>query len=244
MNNSNDIWAIIPTRGGSIGLPNKNIAIIAGRPLLDYMLEAAKGSKLLNRVILTTDNDDIARAAKPIRNVEIRKHNAALSVSGQPSFGVFKNTLESLFREAGFLPKIIVLLRVTTPLCISSDIDNAITMLLKTKSMATAVLSVTKSDVHPKRVYVVDSDNFIHAREATPEQNHPMPRQVFDDVYIRNGAIYATFPEVVLNGSLWGERPLAYIMPKERSINVNDEIDFILAESLLNRQTSAHPRTL
>lgn len=236
MNSSAKVWAIIPTRGGSTGLPEKNIRILAGKPLLHYMLTAATQAQLINRVILTTDSDDIVTVAQQINGVEVRRHDPSLSVPGQPTFGTFLRTLEKLVQESRTLPQVVVLLRVTTPLCLSSDIDSAIRLLMETGENATSVLSVTKSDVHPKRTYVMDEHNMLLPREETPERNYPLPRQTFDDVYIRNGAIYATFPSIVLTaGSLWGDKPLAYVMPKERSININDEIDFILAEALLKR---------
>ncbi|OHA17408.1 MAG: hypothetical protein A3H57_00965 [Candidatus Taylorbacteria bacterium RIFCSPLOWO2_02_FULL_43_11] len=235
MKNSEEIWAIIPTRGGSTGLPEKNIRVIAGRPLLHYMLETAKGSLILNLIVLTTDNDDIARAAGQVSGVEIRRHDPSLSMSGRPTFGVFRHMLERLIQERSIVPRAIVLLRVTTPLCLPSDIDNAVALLLANAHTAKSVLSVTKSDVHPKRTYVMDENGVLSAREDTPERDFPLPRQVFDDVYIRNGAIYATFPDIVLGGSLWGDKSLAYVMPKVRSVNINDEIDFVLAEALLRR---------
>lgn len=200
------------------------------------MLESAKNARLLNRIILTTDSDTIAQIANQVGGIEVHRHDPALSVSGQPSFGVFRHTLEKLMRESGTVPQAVALLRVTTPLCLSSDIESAITLLCTNKNIATAVLSVVKSDIHPKRVYMIDTNGLLHTREDTPERNYPLPRQIFDEVYVRNGAIYATFPEIVLEGSLWGNRPLAYVMPKERSININDETDFILAEALLMRR--------
>lgn len=231
----NDVWAIIPTRGGSMGLPEKNIRVIAGQPLLHFMLEAATHAQMVNRVVLTTDSDDIEQAARQISGVEVRRHDPTLSAPGRPTFGTFRRTLEVIIQESGRKPDGVVLLRVTTPLCLSSDIDAAVHQLLENRSEATAVISVVKSDIHPKRVYVIDENGILRAREETHETNYPLPRQVFDDMYIRNGAIYATFPEVVLGGSLWGDRPLAYVMPKERSVNINDESDFILAETLLKR---------
>ena len=235
MNASQAVWAIVPTRGGSTGLPEKNIRVIAGKPLLHYILEAATRSRLLTRVVLTTDSNDIAQAARRISDVEVRRHNPTFSAPGQPTFGTLRYTLENLIRESGETPQVVALLRVTTPLCLPSDIDNTVRLLFENRGVATSVLSVTKSDIHPKRVYTMDEYGMLHAREETPEKEYPLPRQTFDDVYIRNGAIYATFPNVVLGGSLWGNRPLAYVMPKERSININDEIDFILAEALMKR---------
>lgn len=235
MNISQEVWAIIPTRSGSTGLSGKNIRVIAGKPLLNYMLGAAKGSNFLNRVILTTDGEQIAQVANQFGGVYVRKHDKSFSIDGRPSFEVFRHTLEKVMQEVGIIPRAVVLLRVTAPLCLSSDIDATIALLLGNKERATSVVSVTKSDIHPQRVYLISEQGLLHAREETSERNHPTPRQGFDDVYIRNGAIYATYPEVVLAGSLWGDRPLAYVMPKERSVNINDEVDFILAEALLNK---------
>lgn len=233
---SQEVWAIIPTRSGSTGLSKKNILPFAGKPLLHCILEAAKGARLLTRVILTANDDQTIEVASQIKSVEVLKYNPELSRSGQASFGVFQHTLQKLLEQSENQPEVIVLLRATTPLCLSSDIDNAVSLLLSNKGVATAVVSVTKSDIHPKRVYTIDRDNLLRAREETPEINFPLPRQMFNNVYIRNGAIYVTSPEVVLQGSLWGEKPLAYIMPKERSVNINDEIDFILAEELFKRR--------
>jgi CMP-N,N'-diacetyllegionaminic acid synthase len=230
------IWAIIPTRGGSNGLLEKNILTIAGKPMLCYMIEAALKSKLLTRIILTTDSNRIADVASKITGVDVLKHDADLSKQGCPSFYVFQNTLKQLIKSEKKEPKVVVLLRVTTPLCISTDIDNCLNIILKNSRKATSALSVTKSDIHPKRTYLLEKNGRLRFREKTHEINFPFPRQKFNDVYIRNGAIYATFPHIVLGGSLWGERPFPYIMPKERSVNINDEIDFILAEELLKRR--------
>ncbi len=201
--------------------------------MLHCMLTAALATRNLTRVMLTTDNDRIAEVAAQVSGVEVVRHDPALSVSGQPSFGVFQYIVRKCLEESPVKPEAVALLRVTTPLCLPYDIDNAIELLLSKHSQATSVLSVVKSDVHPKRVYAIDSEGVLRLREESPERDFPLPRQVFDDVYVRNGAIYATLPDVVLQGSLWGEKPLPYIMPKERSININDEVDFILAEQLL-----------
>ncbi|PIQ91672.1 MAG: hypothetical protein COV70_02360 [Parcubacteria group bacterium CG11_big_fil_rev_8_21_14_0_20_39_22] len=235
MNTSQEVWAIIPTRGGSTGLSEKNIRMLAGKPLLHYMLEKAVQARSLSRIVLTTDNDEIELAARQISGIDVWRHDPSLSVAGQPSFGVFRSTYEKLVQEGGIEPRAVVLLRVTTPLCLASDIDNAVGLLLGNNVNAESVLSVVKSNVHPKRTYMMDTQGFLRAREETPESDYPLPRQVFDEVYIRNGAIYASLPTIVREGRLWGPKVIAYVMPKERSININDDVDFILAEALIRR---------
>ena len=230
-----DVWAIVTARGGSAGLPGKNLCQLSGRPLLHHIVLAAKRSRLVTRAVLTTDSDEIEAAARQIDGLEVRRHDPAMSVVGQPSFHVFRNTVEAMLGGGGTAPRVVALLRATAPLCLASDIDTAIGRLLENEDGATAVVSVVRSDAHPQRLYVMDGKGFLRAREDTPETDYPLPRQGFAPVYLRNGAIYATFPEVVLGGSLWGARPLAYVMPKARSVNINDETDMICAEALIGR---------
>jgi CMP-N-acetylneuraminic acid synthetase len=237
MRKSQEIWAIIPTKEGSSGLLRKNTREIANKPMLYYMLMAALRSKRLSRVILTTDSDHIAEIAlRLFPDLEVIRHDRTLSKFGQPSFKVFQYALKHCIKEKKIQPAAVALLRITTPLCLSSDIDNAINLLLSQNNKTTSVLSVTKSDVHPERVYIIDKKGLLIARENTPEKYFPLPRQTFDDVYIRNGAIYATYSEMILRGYLWKSKLIPYVMPKNRSININDGIDFILAEELLKRQ--------
>lgn len=229
------MWAIITARGDSAGLPGKNLRPLSGRPLMHHIVLAAKRSRLVTRAMVTTDSDEIEAAARQIDGLEVRRHDPAMSVIGQPSFHVFRKTVEALLSVGGSPPRVVVLLRATAPLCLASDIDNAIGRLLENEDGATAVVSVVRSDVHPQRLYVMDGKGFLRAREETPERDHPLPRQEFAPVYLRNGAVYATFPDVVLGGSLWGANPVGYVMPKERSVNINDETDMICAEALIGR---------
>lgn len=231
-----NVWIIFPTRGGSTGLPEKNIKEIAGQPLLFYMTKRAVESTVASKVFLTTDSEDIASIAKQVKGLEVLRHDPHLSFQGRPSFGVFQYTVKKLLESSVEKPDSVVMMRVTTPLCLTSDIDAVITLFLENKNKVDSVLSVTKSDIHPHRTYKITENNLLSSWQEGPETNYPLPRQVFGDVYIRNGAIYATSPEIVLGGSLWGECPMAYIMPKSRSININDDLDFILAQELLKIQ--------
>jgi CMP-N,N'-diacetyllegionaminic acid synthase len=236
MKESPSIWAIIPTRGGSDGLSKKNIRTLFGKPLLHYMVEAAISSRRLTKVTLTTDDDEIEHLASQISGLQVLRHDPALSRAGQPSFGVFQSTLKKLIDLGDSPPLMVLLLRVTTPLCLPEDIDECVLTLISKMNSATSAISVTKSDIHPKRLCILTQDGLLRAREETPETHFPHPRQEFEPCYVRNGAIYATFPNVVFTGSLWGDKSLPYVMPKDRSININDETDFILAEELLKRR--------
>ena len=102
-------------------------------------------------------------------------------------------------------------------------------------SEADAVISVTQSPVHPYRILRLDDNGELVHYGYTTEDKYPQQRQSFAPVYIRNEAIYASRAATIRAGGLWGQHTLPYIMPPERSVNINQELDFVLAEALLGR---------
>lgn len=226
-------YGLIPARGGSKGLPGKNVRLLGGKPLIAHIIRAALGADVLERVFVSTDSEEIAAVARGC-GAETILHSAALSSDTSSSFGVVENAAR-IFSSQEQPPDIIVMMRPTSPLCLSSDIDAAVRMLAEHPG-ADSVVSVTKADSHPYRAYTIDlQGELVHFDERSPERDFPLQRQALSDTYVRNGAIYATRLLVILGGSLWGKHSLPYIMPKERSVNINDDVDFLLAETLMDR---------
>lgn len=222
--------AIIPTRGGSTRVPRKNLRPLAGKPLLTYIVQAAKSSKILSDVILSTDDDEIANVAISL-DIEVFRHPKELSTDSSSSFGVIQWALTELIRQ-GREPAVCALIRATSPLCLPHDIDHAIE-LLESNDHADSVVSVTKmSGVHPKKLKTL-LPNSVLVDAFEPEGFLPTRRQTLPPLYIRNAAIYVSTPSLIANGMLWGPRCLGYVMPEERSVNINSEIDFKLAEVLI-----------
>lgn len=108
--------------------------------------------------------------------------------------------------------------------------------LLQERPDVDAVISVTRSPAHPYRVLRITETGYVVPYRYTTEQFYPQQRQSFEDVYVRNGAIYASRATTIEAGGLWGEKNLPYIMPPERSVNINEEIDIILAEVLFGHK--------
>ena len=230
------VYGLIPARGGSKGLPGKNIRLLAGQPLISHIIRAALAAETLDKVFVSTDSEEIAAIAREC-GAEVIVHSAELSADTAPSFGVVANAAR-IFSAQEHPPEIIVMMRPTSPLCESQDIDQAVRMLAEHPE-ADSVVSVMKADSHPYRAYAIDSKGELaHFDERSPERDFPLQRQAFGDVYVRNGAIYAARAAVIESGSLWGRHSLAYIMPKERSVNINDEIDFLFAEALMERRAT------
>ncbi len=223
------ILALIPTRGGSKGLQGKNIRPLNGIPMLAYTIKAAQLCPEINEVIVSTENDAIEEVAKEYQ-ARVFRHPPELSLDGKATFPVIKHVAEAL-KNQGENYDVIVTMRATSPLRKAEDVSAAIALLMQTG--AESVVSVVADETgHPIRLKYIDTDGRISSLQEG-EEDSPIPRQKLPVVYKRNGAIYATKTTTILNGSLFGSDSRGFIMPKRRSINVNDEDDFLFAEALL-----------
>lgn len=225
------ILGIIPARGGSIGLPNKNLLPLDGRPMIHYTFTEAKKSKFFNRIILSTNSEEIASFA-PEYEIEYFLHPNHLSADNSPTFPVIKFLIDHLKSKEGYHPDIVVTMRITSPLRKVEDIDGCIEKLIQTDS--SSVISVVKLDgIHPIRIKIITEKDFLVSYNEE-EGDIPKRRQELSPVYIRNGGVYASKIETIENGGFFGKTPRPYIMPPERSVNINNELDYILAEALVN----------
>lgn len=228
------VYGIIIAKGTSRGLLNKNIKHLAGKPMISYIINAALLSANFDKIFLFTEDKKIGQIGQGL-GVEVIYHSVRFSKRNIPSFRVIQNALK-VFKKQEKYPDIIVTLRPTSPLCLPKDIDKAIKLLVKNEEVD-SVISVTKSDIHPYRILKINNNGRLeHLDKKSTEKKFPQQRQTFDPVYVRNGAIYATRTRIIEAGSLWGENYLPFIMPKERSVNINDLADFIWAEALMQKK--------
>ncbi|MEW8051123.1 MAG: acylneuraminate cytidylyltransferase family protein [Candidatus Thiodiazotropha sp.] len=226
-------YAVIPARGGSSGVKKKNIRELCGKPLISYIISAAKKAEFVDKVFVSTEDQDISRVAQKC-GAEVISHNPALSGNESPSFFVIQNATKFLASREDS-PDIVVTLRATSPLCPSSAIDEAVRAVAMNPK-ASSALSVVRAQVHPDKVLIISETGYLeYYKSDTSEKQYPKRRQEFGEVYVRNAAIYATRTEIIEQGSLWGNSPVPVIMSKENSVNINEEIDFVLAEALLRK---------
>jgi CMP-N-acetylneuraminic acid synthetase len=218
---------IIPARGGSRGIPRKNIKSLCGRPLIYYTINAAKKSKYLNDFVVTTDDETITEIAEKYGAKTI-KRPPALAKDDTPMASVVSHAI-NFYENDGPKVDIIILLQPTSPLRSSEDIDRALKLL--GDSGADAVISVYRvSDSHPARMYTLDSGRLIPCEPKLQFRR----RQDLPPVYLRNGALYIIKSSVFMKkNSFFVKNTYAYIMPRERSINIDEEIDVLLAELLI-----------
>lgn len=227
---SSKILGIIPARGGSKGIPHKNIRFLNKRPLIYYSIRAAEQSRLLDHFVVSTDDAQIAQMAQSLHSPVVLRP-AKLAQDDTPMVPVLLHALEELAKKGQTFDHVIVL-QPTCPLRTAKDIDQALTLLLETK--ADSVVSVYQVfDHHPARMYAVKRGRLVPLmKEGTFTRRQSLP-----PVYHRNGAIYAMRANVLLKDkTVVGKDARAYIMPREVSVNIDDEVDLKLAEILLKEK--------
>lgn len=231
--NKPKILGVIPARGGSKGVPRKNIKSLAGKPLIYHIIQVALGSKYLTRVVISSEDEKIIKIAKKYGAEAPFKRPKTLARDRTPSLPVVQHAVKETEKQMGIKFDYVVLLQATSPFTTSPDIDKAIEKLIKTK--ADSVVSVYQiNDMHPVKMKKIINDRLF---QFVPNLKETVfRRQDLSPIYKRNGGIYATKRDVIMKrSSLYGRISRPYIMPPERSIDIDSKIDFWLAEEMIKR---------
>jgi len=225
------VFGIIPARGGSKGVLRKNIRCVAERPLIAYTIEAARQSQVLTDYLVSTDDEEIARVARR-EGATVLMRPAALAADETPMVPVIKHALA----HPGACD-IVVILQPTTPLRTAADIDTAVHILRATG--ADTVVSVYEvADHHPSRMYKLH-DHFLIPYDQEPPNRL---RQSLPPVYHRNGAVYVCRAAIIWeHETTLGAHLRPYLMPRARSVNIDDEFDLAIADFLLRCRCGAAP---
>jgi len=221
------VLGIIPARGGSKGVPRKNIRLLCGKPLLAYSVEQALKAKRLDRLIVSTEDDEIAEVAR-LCGAEVLMRSASLAQDETPMLPVIEDLLTRL-DEAGTSFDIVTVLQPTCPFRSEDDIDASIECLRS--GTADAVIGVYRVySEHPAIMYRMGAE---WLEPLHPELNG-LNRQDLPVVYKRNGAIYTIRRDAFeKEHTLWPQRSIPYIMSRERSINIDEPVDWLIAEMLM-----------
>jgi len=226
------ILAVIPARGGSKGVPRKNIRLMAGRPLIVYTLEAAMAvRRRLHRLIVSTDDAEIAELARRYGVDVPFMRPAELAGDRVPMIPVLQHAVKMVEAMDNIHLDWVLLLQPTAPFRTSQDIEAALD--LAAGGGCDSVISVVQVfAVHPTLMKRIENDRLlpfcIEEQEGTRRQDYQPP------AYMRNGAIYLTRRAVLMEqNSIWGQVIRPYVMPEERSVSIDSELDLKLAELML-----------
>ncbi|MBU1145322.1 MAG: acylneuraminate cytidylyltransferase family protein [Firmicutes bacterium] len=224
------ILGVIPARGGSKGIPRKNLYPLAGYPLIYYSIFSAKKSRMLTEIIVTTDDEEIKdKSIEFGANVPFMRP-PELSTDMALAVPTIKHAVLEMERINNIVYDYVIMLQPTAPLRTARHIDESLSYLIS--SDADSIISVVDVDNnHPFKMKVI-KDNLLFDYQKSSLENPP--RQSLPKIYIVNGAIYATKRNTLINGNTFkGEKCLPYIMTEEYSVNIDNLRDFYVAEYYL-----------
>lgn len=228
------VLAVIPARGGSKGVPRKNIRPFCGKPLIAWTIEAALAAPSIAQVIVSTDDAEIAEVARKYGDLVPFMRPADLATDTAQTLPVVQHAVAQA-ENAGMKVSVVVLLQPTTPLRQAKDIELGIQKIQS--SGADSVVSVVEvGGNHPFRMKrIVGDDVLVNFIDQGFEDMRP--RQSLPPVYIREGSIYIARRDVVMKqNTMVGKNARALVIPPSQTINIDNALDFEMAEILFSRK--------
>ncbi len=231
-----DILGIIPARGGSKGLKKKNIRLLNGKPLLVWTIEAALKSSSLTRLIVSTEDEEIAKLSLKY-GTEVYRRPERLARDNTPSMDAIMYTLEVLKSE-NYIPDMVSLLQCTCPLRDSTHIDEAAGLFLENFDKVDSLVSITPMEHPIQWVRRVNNSGFLE-NINTYDMKKEHQRQSFEKLFRLNGAIYIIKTEKLYeHGYFQTDKTIPYVMDNIYSVDIDSEEDIFTASALLDKFNS------
>jgi CMP-N-acetylneuraminic acid synthetase len=232
------VLAVIPARGGSKGVPRKNIRLVCGQPLIAYTIETALAARhLFHRIIVSTDDDEIASVARQCGAEVPFQRPALLARDESPVIPMLQHAVDFVERQDGVQMDWVCLLQPTEPFRSVDDVLHCLE--LGAAGGCDSVISVVQVfATHPILMKRIEHDQLlpfcIEEKEGTRRQDYR------PEAYMRNGAVYLTRRRSLMEqGSIWGKVIRPYVMPLERSVSIDTELDMKLAELMMAEQLAS-----
>jgi CMP-N,N'-diacetyllegionaminic acid synthase len=227
------LLAIVPARAGSKGVPGKNRALIAGRPLIDFTIGALEKARSVTGISISTDDPEILSRYADRKNLFVIERPAELASDDATTGAVVAHALDSWESWGRGTPDALLLAQPTTPLRTAGDIDGAIALFERMDRQPVVSACKAEGIRHPEVMYRLNADG-VRGELYAGELGDQARRQTRETVYQRNGAIYLVSTEFFRRtGRLRNANPLIYEMPWERSINIDVPDDLRIAKALI-----------
>lgn len=228
------VLGLIPARGGSKGVPRKNIRLLQGKPLLAYTAESALQAKTLTRVILSTEDEEIAETGRNYGLDVPFMRPLELAQDSTPSLAVVRHALLTL-KEQGENFEAVCLLQPTNPLRRAKDIDDCIELFIRARADSVISVLPVPHEYNPKWVFWQDDDGKMSL--STGDSEIIPRRQDLPRAFHRDGTVYVTRSEIIINRqSLYGDNVQGFEMSPEFSVNIDTEEDWQAIEKRIRRQ--------
>lgn len=220
---------IVPARGGSKRLERKNMYSLAGKPLVQWAIEAARASTRIDHLVVSSDDDEILALAANVDPDLALPRPAALATDQSPAIDYVRHALAACDEPFDA----IAIIQPSSPFTLPEDIDATLDLLDRTGADSAVTAMRLDHAIHPVKLKRLEGDRLVPFYE---DERGRMAEADLPPVYIRNGSVYATRRAVIDSGQILGPDCRAHIMPRDRSLDINAPIDLALANLLVERR--------
>jgi len=224
---------VIPARGGSKGLKNKNILKLNGIPLISHAIRVANDSKFLDDIVVTTDSQEIAKVAQNENASVPFIRPKKLATDTSPMIDTVRHAVSEYEKLSNSIVDNVVLLQPTTPLRTKDDIDGSIKTFINQRNSESLITYNIVNSHHPNYMYHKENGIMVPIISQSSKSDR---RQDYVPALIRNGVVYVSSRTQIMNGpKVYNNRPIGYEIPAIRSCNIDSEEDFFFAEFIYDR---------
>lgn len=231
------VLAIIPARGGSRGIPRKNVRLLCGKPLIAYTIETALSSKLIDRVVVSTEDEEIAGISKEY-GAEVIKRPEELARDDSPTIDVVMHVL-NWFEEKNEYFDIVVLLEPTSPLRKENDLDSAVRLFIQNIDEADSLISL--GEIHLENPHIVKTVEGGVVKPLIGTTRRFYQRQQLPKAYFPYGVVYMSKAETLKKyRTFYQERTIPYLIERWQNYEIDDVCDLICVEAILTDRLQSH----
>lgn len=228
------VLTIIPARANSERIRGKNWRPLGGKPLAEYAMFAALGSATPMDVLVSSDSPEVLASAAKVPGMMAVRRPDKLCTATSPAISYVHHALTWMQGKGKGPYEVVVIVQPTSPFTLGGDIDNTIALLSDPAADSAASIMEIPHDLNPLKLKTLDSTGLLQPYFEAEEGRmaaHELPR-----VYVRNGAVYVSRLDTIKSGKIIGDNCRGYLMPRERSLDLNDEYDWHLAEFMLAKK--------
>ena len=230
-----NILGIIPARAGSKRVPHKNTRLLGGKPLVAWTIEVALQASCLQRLVVSSDSAEVLEITRAFDPRLALERPARFATDTSLAIDYVKHALGELESE-GSRYDVVVIIQPTSPFTAVEDIEATTNLLLETGADTAVSVELVDQMLHPLKLKKMEGGRVLPLFE---EEGGRMAAHEIPEVFTRNGSVYATTHKVIEQGRIIGSDCRGYLMPKERSIDINTEVDWLFTEFVLSRMNEA-----
>jgi CMP-N,N'-diacetyllegionaminic acid synthase len=225
--------AIIPARGGSKRVPGKNLRLLGGKPLVARAIETALVARQISRCVVSSDDEEVLAIARGYDPRMALPRPAEISGDVALAIDYVRHALQALETEEPERFEAIVIIQPSSPLTLPADVDATVALLESSRADTAVTVMEVDHALHPAKFKVFAGDRLLPYLE---EEGGRMAAHELPHVYVRNCSVYATRRQVIEAGQIIGSDCRGHVMPRERSVDINDELDWKFVEFLFGEQ--------